>query len=311
MLNMVRETAIGYVRRSQDDKNRKNMSIQNQDELIMQYCKDKGYNFISDPEPFYDKDGYVAKSFNEGYTSTTKCNRVILQRMVKFAIEHKITWIIIKETSRLGRVVLQIERLCQNMKIRGIDVWSINEAYNVVQDATMRGILITMDARHLEKSSQAQRAMMKDKKRKKLLFSRPPFGYKVKKMINESGQEISLGWEIEEEKAKIIRDLFDYFNEDGSYIRFAEKLGIDRITVRMWLKNKIYCGYFTYHKFTYEPIKVKDDENGNEIEIKDLHEKVRHEYKVNSSVLKPIITLATWEKAQRRFDELREKYRKK
>ena len=53
----------------------------------MQYAKDEGYEFISDPKSVIDKDGYKAYSFNEGYTSSAKCNRLVLKRMIKFAQE--------------------------------------------------------------------------------------------------------------------------------------------------------------------------------------------------------------------------------
>ena len=303
--------AIGYVRRSLEDKDKENLSIQNQDELIMQYAKDEGYEFISDPESVIDKDGYKAHSFNEGYTSSAKCNRLVLKRMIKFAQEHDIDWIIVKETSRLGRIVLQIEPLCQRLKFKNIKVWSIVEEYDIVDNDARRLLITNINQEHFDNSSKAQRAMMKNKENNKLLFSRPPFGYKVKRGINAYGKAYSIGWEIEEGKANIIRDMFDYFNEDGSYMKFAEKLGINKSMIKKWLKNKIYCGYFTYNKFVYEPLKIVVDKNGNEIETKKLHEKTTHQYRVDPSVLTPIITLETWEKAQRRFDELRKRYAKK
>ena len=303
--------AIGYVRRSLEDKDKKNLSIQNQDELILQYAKDKGYDFIDDPESVVDKDDYESHSFNEGYISSAKCNRTVLRRMVKFVKDNKIDWIIVKDTSRLGRIMLQVEPLCQRLKIYGVNVWSINENYSVIEDDTKRLLTITMDQRHFDNSSQAANAMMINKEKKRQLFSRPPFGYKVKKIIGDDGKAVSLGWEIVEDEAEIIREMFNYFNEDGSYIIFAKKLGVFKGVIKKRLKNKVYCGYFTYTKFVYKPINIKIDKNGDEIEVKELHEKTEHQYKVSRDVLKPIIKLETWEKAQRRFDVMREKYRKK
>ena len=64
------KTAVGYIRRSQDEKGKINLSLSNQNTSIINICTAFGWEFICDPLS-KKRDS----SFNEGFTSGTKRDR--------------------------------------------------------------------------------------------------------------------------------------------------------------------------------------------------------------------------------------------
>lgn len=66
---------------------------------------------------------------------------------------------------------------------------------------------------------------------------KPAFGYKV----NKYGQ-----FEIEEEEAKIVKDIFKLRSKGLSLAKIGTKYGFSKQKVDYILKNKNYIGIFTY-----------------------------------------------------------------
>ena len=139
-------------------------------------------------------------------------------------------------------------------------------------------------------SKRMQRGRVKCVEEGKYLSSTAPFGYKFE--YAKEGERLLV---IDEEKAPIIRNIFDmYINGNGAYkIKvFLDNIGVktnnnipfSEMAIRRIIKNKVYCGYVTWFNYRRKGTKSKKGTDKELIEVKGIHE--------------PIVSEEVWNKAQ-------------
>ena len=232
--------AVGYVRRSQEDQQREDTSINNQIKSIELFCKRNDFNLI--------------KVFNDGFISGAKGERPEFNRLVgeKLVTSGLYKYIIVRDEKRFSRSQVNAIEKLKYLKAHQIKILTIN-GEDLTKNLMITGIKMAVAERQIEDGIEHQRAMMERKAREGGVFGRTPTGYKIHhRIIN--GKLHKLGWKIDRTKAPIIKKAFeDYATGEYTTSQVALINGLSGGSIQTILTNKNYIGVFTYH------IRYKDD----------------------------------------------------
>ncbi len=201
-----------YCRLSQDDMLAgESNSITNQKEILLRYAKENGF---LDPQVYVD-DGYSGTNFD----------RPDFQRM-KSDIEHdKVSTVIVKDLSRLGREYLQTgyytEMFFPEHDVRFIAVHDNVDTQRGDNDfAPFKNLINEFYAKDV---SRKVRAVFKAKGQSgKPLAARAPYGYKK----SETDKNV---WEIDEPAAEIVRKIFKLCIGGYGPLQIAKRLNAESI----------------------------------------------------------------------------------
>lgn len=158
-----------YCRLSKDDKNSsESMSIQSQKGMLKRYAEENGLLNTK----FYIDDGYSGANFN----------RPAFQQMLNDIKEWKVSCVITKDLSRLGRNYLEsgtyIEMVFPKYKVRYI---AINDGVDSEQGSDQMDITpfknIINEFYVRDTSKKIKSALHSRVKEGKYVFNAPPFGY--------------------------------------------------------------------------------------------------------------------------------------
>ena len=207
-----KKTAL-YCRLSNDDDLQgESNSITNQKTMLMDYAKANGFRNIE----IYVDDGWSGTNFN----------RPDFQRMVKDMEDGKISTIITKDLSRLGRDYLTtgqyIEMVFPDHNVRYI---AVNDNVDTLKSENemmiFRNVFNDFFARDCSKKK--VRAVIKSKGMAgKPTANRAPYGYKK----SEHDKNV---WEIDEEAAAVVRRIFKMCIEGYGPTQIAKALTRDGI----------------------------------------------------------------------------------
>ena len=181
-----------YSRLSQEDKNDgESNSIANQKKILERYCKEKGYTALR----HYDED--------DGY-SGTNFNRPGFQRMLADVKAGKITRVIVKDMSRLGRDYLQVGMYTDIVFPEfGVHFVAVNDGVDSTRGenefAAIRNVFNEMFARDTSKKIRA--TWQSKGKSGERLCTNPPYGY----MKDPDDKK---KWIIDEEAAAVVQKIF-------------------------------------------------------------------------------------------------------
>lgn len=217
-----------YCRLSRDDELAgESASIQNQRELLEQYCQEHGWEVVA----VYQDDGFTGLNMN----------RPDLQRMIK-AIERKqIDLVITKDLSRLGRNYLQTGQLLEEFfpknRVRYI---ALNDNVDTGREnneiAPFKNILNEFYSRDISKKTHS--AFLTKARNGQFTGNIAPFGYM--KSPENKNQLV-----IDEDTAWIVRKIFEYARNGHGRYYIARRLGEEEIPSPVWwnrqkgLRNKI------------------------------------------------------------------------
>ena len=256
MSNQTEKITALYCRLSQEDENKGDSnSIQNQRAILEKYAKDNGFENI---QIFID-DGYSGVSFN----------RPDFQRLLEMMEQGKVSTLITKDLSRLGRNYIEVgnytEMLFPRWNVRYI---AVNDNYDSLYSegnefAPFKNLFNEWFARETSKKI---RAVVKAKaERGERVSTQIPYGYK--KDPDVKGHLL-----IDEETAPVVRMIFDLcaagngpriianilrekkilkptiyrYQQTGTYYRITDTEDIygwnDR-TVAGILDNEVYLGH--------------------------------------------------------------------
>ena len=181
-----------YARLSQEDKNDgESNSIANQKKILERFCKERGYN----PIRHYDED--------DGY-SGTNFNRPGFQRMLADIKTGKISRVIVKDMSRLGRDYLQVGMYTDIVFPEfGVHFVAMNDGVDSTRGenefAAIRNVFNEMFARDTSKKIRA--TWQSKGKSGEYLSTNPPYGYT--KDPNDKKK-----WIVDEEAAAVVQKIF-------------------------------------------------------------------------------------------------------
>ena len=242
-----------YIRLSQEDRDKKyeseSESIKNQKELLSNYVKDKGFNYI---------DSYI----DDGY-SGTNFDRPGFQELLKDIESKRINLVIVKDLSRLGRDHIMTGYYMENFfPLNNVRFISILESYdsfkNQASNDTSTFIIAVNDYYSKQNSIKIRSVLNEKKKKGQFIGSMPCYGYM--RDPNDKGKLIP-----DPVTAPIVKKIFRMVYEGYPKIEIIDMLNRDEVLspsmyknipmssrnkLGLWtssslcklLKNQVYCG---------------------------------------------------------------------
>lgn len=248
-----------YTRVSTTDQAREGHSLEEQEKRLRAMCEAKNYKVYK----VYTDAGISGKSAD---------NRPAYQQMMKDMKKGKFNLIMAYKMDRLSRSVIDFENFFNDIKKYNCEVQFIEGNIDT------NGASGMMFARILEVFAQFERELIKERTligvesavSKGHFGGKPPLGYKTK--LDNEGKKLK-EWIINEDEAKIVREIFElcasgktYFQISNilkekypkviSSIRKDKETNEEKITYRSWtdssisciLNNKCYMGTYEYRK---------------------------------------------------------------
>lgn len=221
----MKKRAVGYCRIStlmQVD----NTSLKDQEDKIRMYCK------LHDIE--------VDKIFIDKAVSGKSTDRPEYYKMMNYIKENDIDMIVVYKNDRIHRSLYNLLAMIYDLQESKIALVSVTEMFDT---STPQGMLFLQ---MLGSFAEFERAIINERtrngriarlKERKFVGGKPAIGYKV----NEEGE-----FEIDEEEAKIVKDIFKLRSKGISLSKIGEKYGFSKQKVDYILKNKNYIGIFEY-----------------------------------------------------------------
>lgn len=230
---------------------------------------------------------------DRGISGTRAETRPEFTRMINDAISGKIDIIIAKSISRFARNTMDTLQYIRLLREHNVDVYFEKENIHTLHmDSEMFLTFYSAFAQaESESISQNVKIGLKSRMKEGKWFGNPTcYGYKWNKITKDL--------EIDEEQAKIVRQMFEYYSDGKGCHLIANKLneqGITSPTGKKWhyssicrmIQNEKYVGdYLVQKNYILDPISHKKVRNFGEKEmyyVKDHHT--------------PIITREVWNKA--------------
>ena len=249
-----------YTRVSTTDQAREGHSLEEQEKRLRAMCEANEYKVFK----VYTDAGISGKSTE---------NRPAYQQMMKDMRKGKFNLIVAFKMDRISRSIVDFETFFNELKTYNCGIEFLCEKIDTSGAAGM------MFARILGIFAQFERELIKERTlvgvesavNKGHFGGRPPLGYKHK--LDSTGKRKLKEWEIDDEGAEIIREIFDlcakgktYFQISNilkeKYPKYVSYIKVDKETnekinvYRKWtdaslstiLNNKIYMGIYEYRK---------------------------------------------------------------
>ncbi|MEG2985370.1 MAG: recombinase family protein [Peptostreptococcaceae bacterium] len=240
----MKKRAVGYCRIStlmQVD----NTSLKDQEDKIRMYCK--------------LHDIVVDKIFIDKAVSGKSTDRPEYYNMMNYVKENDIDMIIVYKNDRIHRSLYNLLAMIYELQEYEVALVSVTEMFDT---STPQGMLFLQ---MLGSFAEFERAVINERTKngriarlneKRWVGGKPALGYKV----NKQGK-----FDIDEEEAKIVKDIFKLRAKGISLATIGAKYGFSKQKVDYILKNKNYIGIFEYNgkkekndiSFEIEPIVSK------------------------------------------------------
>lgn len=221
----MKKKAVGYCRIS-TSMQVDNTSLKDQENKIRMYCK------LHDIE--------VDKIFIDKAVSGKSTDRPEYYEMMNYATENDIDMIVVYKNDRIHRSLYNLLAMIYELQDHNVALVSVTEMFDT---STPQGMLFLQ---MLGSFAEFERAIINERtrngriarlKEKKFVGGKPAFGYKV----NKKGE-----FEIDEEEAKIVKDIFKLRSKGISLAKIGDKYGFSKQKIDYILKNKNYIGIFEY-----------------------------------------------------------------
>lgn len=221
----MKKRAVGYCRIStlmQVD----NTSLKDQEDKIRIYAK------------LHDID--IDNIFIDKAVSSKSTDRPEYYEMMNYVKENDIDMIIVYKNDRIHRNLYNLLAMIYELQEHEVALVSVTEMFDT---STPQGMLFLQ---MLGSFAEFERALINERTRNgriarlnenKWVGGKPAFGYKV----NKDGK-----FEIDEEEAKIVKDIFKLRSKGSSLAKIGDKYGFSKQKVDYILKNKNYIGVFEY-----------------------------------------------------------------
>lgn len=242
-------------------------SLENQEEDIIKYCKDKGYDLIH----IFTDEGVSAKNEND---------REQFNQMMRYIADKGIEAIVIWKTSRLNRNFRDFINTLHLLEELGCRLISIKDGFdssnsNAKLSIYMHGIIADMERENLQ--VQVSGGMYKRAKSGYFNGGKPPFGYDYDKMKKELI--------INEEEASVVYRIFSMYLEGVGYGKIAEivnsrgfKTRMDNnfaiSSVKQILMNPIYTGKIRWGYFRNWAEKRRAGRSEKYVMVDGQHERI-------------------------------------
>ena len=215
-----------YIRLSEADEGKnyetESESIINQRNLLINYLKEKGFNFVSE----YVDDGYSGTNFE----------RPGFLKLISDIKSKKINLVIVKDLSRLGRDHIMtgyyVENFFPENNIRFISIQENYDSFKNQASNDSSTFIFACNDYYSRQNSIKIRSVLNDKRRQgKFIGSTPSFGYQ--RDPNDKGHLI-----IDKENARIVKKIFDMAYLGSSISQIVTYLNDNKIKTPSTLKRK-------------------------------------------------------------------------
>ena len=239
---------IVYVRVSSDKDEQKD-SVPNQIDICRYWLEQNGYE--------YDERSILK---DEGKSGTMFLERTAMQLILNKARNRDIQMVVFKSIHRLARDLKDALEIKEVLTAHGVRVVTIEEGYDSLYEGKndMKFEMYSMFAAQYPKTlSVSISSALAAKVRRGDHIGRVPFGY----------ERINNKLVIKEDEAKVIRQIFYWYNNDGlgfkNIVHMLNK-GIETgdisrprnggvwqlTTVQSIIRNSTFCGEFTLNRYT-------------------------------------------------------------
>lgn len=208
-----------YVRVSTEDQARHGVSLEAQERALENYCQMYNYQ--------------VYKIYKDAGKSAKSLKRPALDQLLKDAKEKRFDAILIYKLDRFSRSLKDLILTIEKLEDWGVDFISIQDR---IETNTASGKLmfhIISSFAEFERDIIAERTKfgMQQKARSGSILNRAPLGYKI---VNKTM--------IIDEKARLVREIYENFLLDQSINKVAKKYGYTTRGMKKLLTNKAYLG---------------------------------------------------------------------
>ncbi|MCY8813697.1 recombinase family protein [Bacillus atrophaeus] len=235
--------------RVSSEKDEQVTSIQNQIDICHHWIEKNNYEWKDE-----------AIQLDDGISGTVLLDRKAMQLILDKAQKRRLKMVVFKSISRLARDLKDALEIREVLLAHGVRVVTLEEGYDSLYEGknSMKFEMFSMfAAQYPQTISVAASGALAAKARRGEHSGRIPFGFK------KEGKYLV----IDEEQAKVVRLIFDLFNNQGyGHKRIVYKLNeelmlgnivkpqkVDKwqlTTVQTILKNPIYCGVFIANRNT-------------------------------------------------------------
>ena len=230
--------AAVYIRVSTEDQARQGFSLPEQEERIREYCKFKGINIYK----IFREDGKSAKTGNY---------RPEFNKMITDMEQGKFNAIVIYKLDRFTRSLIDLDLTLRRMEDVNCGLISVTEEINTKTAFGKFFIRIIVLIAQLEIEQTSERTIMglEGAVKEGVHIGKRPLGYDKK-------SETDTRLVINEEEAKVIREIFGMYLQGYSYYYIAKHLVDSGNTMRKWkdftiqkiINDRIYCGDIEHRK---------------------------------------------------------------
>ena len=297
-----------YLRLSRDDEQEgESNSISNQKALLTDYAKRNKFRNI--------------KIFVDDGVSGVTLNREGFKELLTLIEADKVSTLIVKDMSRLGRNYLEVGQLTEmTFPMHNVRLIAVNDGVDSEKgedDFTpFRNIMNEWYAKDM---SRKMRSTLRTKSKQGYAIGQPPLGYKY-------GAVDPKRWVIDPEGAEVIRKIYS-LRQDGTSINdIAKILKREKILIpsiyaqRKGFKNptkKAVRGEYLWDAGIVRKILLNQSYVGDVVnfktysksfKLKDRLENPKENWEIHENVHEPIIERSVWEEIQKSFGNT--KYRK-
>lgn len=224
---------IGYTRLSEEDKERGDVSLENQEKMIQEFCERQGWKLL--------------KIFSDGLAKSEDWERPEFNKMFALVSEKVVGAIVVKDLTRFTRDQELLQNRIKFMRAYGVKLLGVH-GDDYTESIVLTGIRGAIAQEVVEKGRKDQRMMMSLKAREGGMFGRPPLGYKIEKKL--VGNRLIGVWRVDPIGADKVRKIFELYlsNEDYTTRDVADMAAVTPSTVLRTLGNKKYIGIFAWEK---------------------------------------------------------------
>jgi DNA invertase Pin-like site-specific DNA recombinase len=300
-----------YARFSTDNQNEE--SIESQVETCKECIKREGWNLA--PDHIYP----------DYAISGSTVNRPALQNLLAAACKKPRPFdkVVVFSKSRLSRKALHELQITADLEKYGIEVVSVTEPIHQLTGSgrvAMDGAIRMVNEVFLVQVSEHVRRGQDRVAQQGYKTTWPPYGYKKEyvpdaagTIDNRTGQpRLRLQWVVDEEKAEVVRWLFNEYLQGNGFKKLASKLNEKGVraprsdswapsAIREMLRNHSYLGWYCLGKTSQ--IRGPDGQKRHIDNPVD-------QWRISKNVHEPIVTEDLFNRVQKRMAKVAKKYKK-
>lgn len=222
----MKKRSVGYCRIStlmQVD----NTSLKDQEDKIRMYCK------LHDIE--------VDKIFIDKAVSGKSTDRPEYYEMMNYVKENDIDMIVVYKNDRIHRSLYNLLAMIYELQDFGVALVSVTEMFDTSNPQGMLFLQMLGSFAEFERAiinERTRNGRISRLKENKFVGGKPSFGYG----INKYGE-----FEVNEEEAIIVKDIFKLRSKGISLAKIGDKYDFSKQKIAYILKNKNYIGKFEYY----------------------------------------------------------------